>query len=152
MSTLTLDTESPLASEGRWLIEGSEAALREVYTEDECFSFTADELDKPNVDFFVARTGTDPVGCVALVRYADYAEVKRLYVDSSARGLGVAKALMDHLEAGAKAAGITDLRLETGPKLAAAVALYTARGYGECGRFGDYQDHPASLFMAKDLT
>lgn len=152
MTNLTLTVESPLSAEADVLIAGSEAALREVYSEDECFTFTAAELDKPNVDFIVARHGARPVGCVALVRYADYAEVKRLYVDGSARGLGVAKALMDHLEAGAVAAGITDLRLETGPKLAAAVALYKARGYVECGQFGDYEDHPASLFMAKDLS
>lgn len=152
MTPLTLGIETPLSADAARLIEGSEAALREVYSEDECFTFTAAELDRPNIDFVVARNGGAPVGCVALVRYGSYAEVKRLYVDASARGLGVAKALMDHLEAGALAAGITDLRLETGPKLVAAVALYAARGYVECGRFGDYEDHPASLFMAKDLS
>lgn len=152
MSKLTLDIESPLSADAARLIGGSEAALREVYTEDECFTFTADQLDKPNIDFVVARHSGNPVGCVALVRYDTYAEVKRLYVDGSARGLGVAKALMDYLESAALAAGITDLRLETGPKLAAAVALYAARGYTECGRFGEYEDHPASLFMAKDLS
>ncbi len=151
MSALAISTENPLTDDGRRLIEGSEAALREVYTADECFTFTAEELDRPEVDFLVARKDGVATGCVAMVRYSDYAEVKRLYVPNSARGLGVAKALMDHLEEMAKAAGLSVMRLETGPKLAAAMALYAARGYVECDRFGDYQDHPASLFMEKRL-
>ena len=151
MSALSISSESPLTEDSRRLIAGSEAALREVYTEDECFTFTADELDQPEVDFLVARKDGVAVGCVAMVRYSDYAEVKRLYVPHSARGLGVANALMDHLEDRAKAAGVHLIRLETGPKLSAAMALYTARGYLECDRFGEYDDHPASLFMEKRL-
>lgn len=151
MSGLSISTESPLTGDGRRLIDGSEAALREVYSADECFTFTAEELDRPEVDFLVARKDGAAVGCVALVACGDYAEVKRLYVPGSARGLGVAKALMDELESRARAKSIALVRLETGPKLAAAMALYAARGYVECGRFGDYEDHPASLFMEKRL-
>lgn len=151
MSALSISSESPLSEDGRGLIAGSEAALREVYSADECFTFTAEELDRPEVDFLVARKDGVAVGCVAMVRYRDYAEVKRLYVPHSARGLGVAKTLMDHLEDKAKTAGVRTVRLETGPKLAAAMALYAARGYVECDRFGDYEDHPASLFMEKRL-
>ncbi len=151
MSALSISSESPLTEDSRRLIEGSEAALREVYSGDECFTFTAEELDRPEVDFLVTRKDNVAVGCVAMVRYSDYAEVKRLYVPHSARGLGVGKALMDHLENKAKTAGVRLVRLETGPKLAAAMALYAARGYVECDRFGDYEDHPASLFMEKRL-
>ena len=148
---ITIASESPLTPDARQLIAGSEAALREVYTAEECFTFTADELDRPEVAFLVARREGQPVGCVALVHCDGYAEVKRLYVTDTVRGLGVAKALMDALESRAAAAGLTLLRLETGPRLAAAVALYAARGYAECPRFGDYEDHPASLFMEKRL-
>ena len=151
MSAVSISAEGPLTEDSRRLIEGSETALREVYSADECFTFTAEELDRPEVDFLVARKDGKAVGCVAMVRHSDYAEVKRLYVPHSARGLGVGKALMDHLEDKAKAAGLRVMRLETGPKLAAAMALYAARGYVECDRFGDYEDHPASLFMEKRL-
>jgi putative acetyltransferase len=151
VSALSISTESPLTEDSRRLIEGSEAALREVYDEDECFTFTAEELDRPEVDFLVARNDGTPVGCVAMVTCGDYAEVKRLFVPDSARGLGVAKALMNDLEFRVRAKGITLVRLETGPKLSAAMALYAARGYVECDRFGDYEDHPASLFMEKRL-
>ncbi len=150
-SNISISAENPLSEDGRRLIDGSEVALREVYSENECFTFTAEELDRPNITFLVARKGDTAVGCVALVACEGYAEVKRLYVPDEARGLGIGKALMDDLESRARAHGITLIRLETGPKLAAAFALYTVRGYTECPRFGSYQDHPASLFMEKRL-
>ena len=149
--TITIATESPITDEGRALIAGSEEALRAVYTEDECFTFTAEELLDDSIHFYVARKDSDPVGCVALVDYKTYGEVKRLYVPETARGLGLAKILMAHLEAASKDMGHTSVKLETGDKLEAAVALYKRLGYSVCGKFGEYEDHPASLFMEKAL-
>jgi GNAT superfamily N-acetyltransferase len=45
----------------------------------------------------------------------DVAEVKRMYVDPSARGRGVAKAVLEGLEGAARERGWTTLRLATGP-------------------------------------
>jgi putative acetyltransferase len=149
--TLTITTEDPLSPEGLALIEGSEAALRAVYTPDECFTFTPEELAAPGISFFVARRNGRPVGCVALADCGDYAEIKRLFVRPEARGAGIARGLMAHLEAAARRAGHGLIRLETGPRLAAALALYRALGYKERGPFGTYADHPASLFMEKRL-
>ena len=149
--SLNIAVESPLTEDAGILIEGSEAALREHYTADECFSFDAAELAGDDVRFYVARLEGTPMGCVALVDCGDYGEVKRLYVPNSARGLGVAKALMDHLEAEAAARGLFAVRLETGDKLEAAVGLYAARGYARRGPFGEYEDIPASTFMEKTL-
>ena len=148
---VTIAAESPLTNDAATLIEGSEAALRAHYTAEECFSFDAAELAGDDVRFYVARRDGTPVGCVALVDCGDYGEVKRLYVPDTARGLGVAGALMDHLEAEAAAVGLSAVRLETGDKLKAAVGLYTARGYARRGPFGDYADIPASTFMEKQL-
>ncbi|MFK5997842.1 MAG: GNAT family N-acetyltransferase [Rhodobacterales bacterium] len=151
MTQIRVTEESPVTSDGHDLINGSEAALREVYTADECFTFTADELVNDKVSFFVARQGGQAVGCVALVNEGAYGEVKRLYVPQAARGLGVAKILMTHLEAQARAQDLFNVKLETGSKLAAAVALYKTLGYRVCAKFGPYKDHPASLFMEKAL-
>ncbi len=149
---MIITAEDPLTEESRVLIDGSEAALREVYPPEECFSFTAEELAKPEITFYVARNDTGmPLGCVASCDYGDYAEVKRLFVPPAGRGQGTAKALMDHLEATARDEGKTHVRLETGDKLAAAVALYAARGYIRRGPFGDYSAHPSSTFMEKSL-
>lgn len=151
MSQTTIQIESPLTTDAETLIAGSEQALRAVYTEDECFTFTAAELDQPEVDFLVARRVGAAVGCVAMVKCNGYAEVKRLYVSADARGTGLAVKLMAALEAKTHAEGLQIVRLETGEKLAAAVALYKRMGYVVCGPFGDYQEHPASLFMEKVL-
>jgi len=133
------------------LINGSEQALRAVYTADECFTFTANELLGDKVSFFVARKDGEAMGCVALVNEAAYGEVKRLYVADNARGLGLAKILMKHLETQARAQGLKSVKLETGEKLAAAVTLYKSLGYIVCGKFGPYEDDPVSLFMEKAL-
>ncbi len=149
--TLAIAIEDPLSPDGLALIEGSEAALRELYTPEECFTFSPRELTAPGISFFVARRNGRPEGCVALCACGDYAEVKRLFVIPEARGTGTARALMTRLEAAARAAGHKIIRLETGPALTAAVALYHALGYSRRGPFGPYAAHPASLFMEKHL-
>jgi len=149
MTKITVNQESPVTDDGHMLINGSEAALREVYTPDECFSFTADELLDDKVSFFIARKGECALGCVALVNEGNCGEVKRLYVPDHARGQGIAKILMTHLEAQAKAQNLPCVKLETGPKLTAAVTMYKSLGYTVCEKFGAYQDHSASLFMQK---
>lgn len=149
---MKIAVESPLTQDAADLIEGSEAALREVYTPDECFTFTASELDSEDIIFLVARddAGT-ALGCVALCDYQTYGEVKRLFVPPQGRGQGTARALMDELEERARLLGHSDVKLETGEKLAAAVVLYTSLGYAKCDPFGEYEEHPASLFMTKAL-
>ena len=89
---------------------------------------------------------------MALVDCSDYAEVKRLYVPAAGRGQGIARALMQALEKTARAMGKNAILLETGDALVAAVALYTALGYTKRGPFGAYPEHPASLFMGKQLA
>lgn len=148
---LQVQTESPLTPDALTLIEGSEAALREVYSEEECFSFSPSELAQRNVQFLVARGDGQPLGCVALVDLGSYAEIKRLYVTPQARGLGVAQALMQAAERAASDLGLATVRLETGDKLAAAVGLYRQIGYAEREAFGDYEPLDCSLFMEKRL-
>ena len=148
---VTIAIESPLSADAALLIDGSEAALRIHYSNDECFTFTAAQLDRPEINFFMARADGRPMGCVALCNCGDYGEVKRLFTVPHARGLGVARALMAALEAHAISARHSRIRLETGAKLTAAVALYRALGYVTRGPFGDYAAHPASLFMEKVL-
>jgi putative acetyltransferase len=148
---LTIAPESPLTPEGRALVAGSQDALLEVFSTDEIFSFSADELATPDVTFLVARDQGTPLGCVAMVDCGDYVEVKRLYIAAAGRGRGLARALMAVLEAEAKAREKTAIRLETGDALVPAVTLYRTLGYAVRGPFGDYPEHPASLFMEKAL-
>lgn len=149
--TLSVAAESPLTPEGRALVEGSQLALQEVFAAEDIFSFSAEELAKPGVSFLVAREQGQALGCVAIVKCGDYVEVKRLYVPAAGRGRGIARALMAALETRVRAENIRFVRLETGDLLTPAVTLYLSLGYKKCGRFGDYADHPASVFMEKTL-
>lgn len=149
--SLSISIESPVTPEATALVEASQSALLEVFAPEEIFSLSADELARPEVTFLVARDGGRPMGCVAMVDHDGYAEVKRLYVAPATRNRGIARALMDRLESLAVERGLTLIRLETGPALIPATALYAARGYAPRGPFGGYADHPASRFMEKVL-
>jgi putative acetyltransferase len=148
--TVPIRISDPTTGAGPALIAASQAALLEVFGPDEIFSLSAEELAAtPGMTFYVAGDG---LGCVASLDCGDYAEVKRLFVGDAGRGRGIARALMARLEQDAQAAGKAWVRLETGPQLGAAIALYRALGYRDRGPFGGYAAHPASLFMEKALT
>jgi putative acetyltransferase len=149
--TLDIRTESPLSPDARALIDASQAALEAVYAADEIFTLDPEELAAPNAQFLVARVDGKAVGCIALVDNLRYGELKRLFVDAAARGLGLGQRLVAEAEAAAQDVGLKVLRLETGPELVPAVKLYRSLGYLERGPFGDYADLPCSLFMEKRL-
>ena len=149
--TLTIAQESPLTEDATRLLNGSEAALREVYDMTECFSYNAAQLDVGSVRFLVARLDGQPVGCVALRTEDGYSEIKRLYTDPAVRGQGVAKALVADLETSARAEGCSRILLETGSKLKADVSLYDAIGYTRRGPFADYAQGDTTVFMEKAL-
>jgi putative acetyltransferase len=148
---LEIRMESPLSPDALMLISESQSALEEVYSADEIFTMEPSELAAPNAQFLVARVDGQPVGCIALVDFLRYGELKRLFVSASARGMGLGRQLVKEAEAAARDIGLSLLRLETGPELAPAVSLYRTLGYAERGPFGDYDDLPCSLFMEKRL-
>ena len=73
-----------------------------------------------------------PVGCVALQRITTArAEMKRLYVVPSARGLGVGRKLVEHILNEAPAIGYTEVVLDTLPSMVEAQRLYQQFGFRE---------------------
>jgi DNA-binding MarR family transcriptional regulator/GNAT superfamily N-acetyltransferase len=98
----------------------------------------AEELTPPAGYFVVARLDGAPAGCGALkVTGAKIGEIKRMWTAPSARGLGVARRILDALEAKAVEVGLRTLRLETNRTLHEAQALYRSSGYTEVARFND---------------
>lgn len=88
--------------------------------------------------FLLARVHGAAVGCVALrLRPGPEAEVKRMWVDPAARGMGVARRLLAATEAAARAAGAPALRLDTNRTLVEAIALYRSSGFVEIPAFND---------------
>lgn len=113
---------------------------------------------KPSADdvavFLLARDDSGvAVGCGALRMLGPaVAEVKRMFVEKSARGSGVSTAILRALEAEALARGISTLQLETGPAQPDAVRFYTREGYVRIPRFGHYVDSEGSLCFARELV
>jgi DNA-binding MarR family transcriptional regulator/GNAT superfamily N-acetyltransferase len=95
-----------------------------------------DELTLPAGLLLVATLHADPVGCGALkFRPGGFAEVKRMWVSPSVRGLGLGRRILAELESHAAAHGVCALRLETNRALTEAIGLYRAAGYREVEAF-----------------
>lgn len=99
--------------------------------------------------FIVERDGA-PVGCCALIRIADGFEVSKMTVSPTARGLGLARRLLERCEAAAREAGATLLYLETNSALTPAITLYESFGFAHLSaRPTPYAR--ADVFMEKRL-
>lgn len=96
------------------------------------------DMVRPRGGFLVALSDGVPVGCVAL-KGTDkgFGEVKRLWVDPSGRGLGLAQRLMVEVETLARTLGMTVLRLDTNSALTEAVRFYQSAGWSEIPRFNE---------------
>ncbi|PJE25850.1 MarR family protein [Pseudooceanicola antarcticus] len=111
----------------------------------------ATDMILPRGSFLLAMSDGMAIGCVGLKGSGGpVAEIKRLWISPSARGLGLSKRLMTEIEARARALEITTLRLDTNSKLPEAVALYRNTGWSEIDRFNDdpYPDH----FFEKNIS
>ncbi|MEX5719505.1 bifunctional helix-turn-helix transcriptional regulator/GNAT family N-acetyltransferase [Geodermatophilus maliterrae] len=105
---------------------------------------TDEELVPPAGVLLLARLHGEPVGCAALKLHGPQpAEVKRMWVAESVRGLGVGRRLLTAVEEHAAAAGVRTLRLETNRALGEAITLYRSAGYREVPAFNDepFADH-----------
>jgi GNAT superfamily N-acetyltransferase len=103
-----------------------------------------DEMRPPAGLFLVAMLHGEPVGCGALKFHGDEpTELKRMWVASSVRGLGVGRRLLEELELRAVELGSSTIRLETSRTLTEAIALYRSAGYREVAAFNDerYANH-----------
>ena len=104
----------------------------------------ADELVPPRGLLLVARLHGEPVGCGALKLHRQgIAEIKRLWVSPSTRGMGVGRRLLRELERYATERHAKTTRLDTNRTLTEAIALYRTEGYREVPPFNDelYADH-----------
>ncbi|WP_316861543.1 bifunctional helix-turn-helix transcriptional regulator/GNAT family N-acetyltransferase [uncultured Cohaesibacter sp.] len=110
----------------------------------------ARDMERPRGSFFIALSDGMPIGCVGL-KGTDkgYAEIKRLWVSPSARGMGLARTMMEKVEQAAVPLGINLLRLDTNSVLHEAVAMYQKLGWREIERFNE--DPYPDFFFEKRL-
>lgn len=119
-----------------------------------CHVLPIDELAHPAIRFFSLREEGILLGVGALKTLEPgHGEIKSMRTAKAALGRGVGRALLDHLIAEAKAAGITRLSLETGnsPLFDAANRLYLTAGFERCAPFAGYCDTPFTHFYTRAI-
>lgn len=112
-------------------------------------------LRSPGVRVWVTQRGEDILGTAALAELEPgHEELKSMRTEPRSRGRGIARRLLDHLVADARARGVVRISLETGSMefFAPARALYRTSGFEECPPFGSYVEDPNSVFMTRSLS
>jgi ribosomal protein S18 acetylase RimI-like enzyme len=106
----------------------------------------------PQGQLLIARNaGGTAIGCVALraIDAPDCCEMKRLFVTTQGRGLGLGRALADAIVDEARKLGYAELRLDTLPSMHEAIALYRKLGFAPIAPY--YAAREGTLFMALSL-
>ena len=139
---LEIALEDPQSDQAAWCLREyfNELSSRFEFGFDPNQSISADpeELRAPAGYFLIARLNGEAIGCGALkVKDEQVGEIKRMWVASSSRGLGVGRRLLEALEGLACNIGLNVLRLETNKTLSEAHALYRAHGFVEVTPFSD---------------
>ncbi|MEO0672899.1 MAG: DUF3306 domain-containing protein, partial [Pseudomonadota bacterium] len=147
-----IGVETPLQDEVRALFEKSNAEMSALYPVESNHFVTPEALAASGAIFHVARAAGTAVGCGALViGSGGEAELKRMWVEENARGDGLGRRLLKGLLSEALIRDVEVVRLETGVKQDAALAIYRKEGFVECEPFGSYEADPQSVFMEKRL-
>lgn len=116
--------------------------------EQQCFSdpwsenSVRGELDNPLSLWLVALDGDRVVGYAGSQTVLDEADVMNVAVDPACRRQGIARQLLNGLQAALAAQGVRSLTLEVRASNEAAIALYASLGYVQVGRRPNYYFKP----------
>ena len=139
------------AKEFLTLYRAREAYAAVLYPAESNHLFDVAKMGDAKMNFFGVWMGGVVVGCGGFWEYADYVEIKSMWVEPHVRGQKIGVQLLGVIEREAMAKGFTLSRLETGIRQPEALGLYSRSGYIEVGPFGDYRLDPLSVFMEKAL-
>jgi len=151
---IAIDVVNPTTKEAQYCLGEYYGELARRFTGGFDVSLSRDpdaaDMIAPRGTFLVAMSDRLPVGCVGLKGGGgELAEVKRLWVAPSARGLGLGRRLMESVENAARDIAIKVLRLDTNSALPEAGQLYRSSGWTEIERFND--DPYPDVFFEKRL-
>lgn len=95
----------------------------------------------------------EAVGCGALKKFdTNTFEIKRMFVEPSQRGKGIATHILNELEQWSKELKASRCILETGKRMPDAVALYQKNGYTLISNYGAYIGVENSVCFQKGLS
>jgi GNAT superfamily N-acetyltransferase len=151
-SAVNIVAVRPDSPEAMELLAELDAALLEYpYPPESRHAFSVEQLIRESVAFFVASYNGQLAACGGVKLFADYGEVKRMFVRPQFRGKGLGKAILNRLAAHARAHRINTLRLETGIYQVEAIGLYDVWGFQRRGPFGEYKDDPNTVYFEKPI-
>jgi putative acetyltransferase len=109
------------------------------------------EYAPPGGALLLALEDGAPVGCAGLRPLRDgAAEMKRLYVRPAFRGRRLGRQLAAAVIAAARAAGYATLRLDSLPKMRAALAIYADLGFAPRGPYA-LEPTPGAVCLERPL-
>ncbi len=145
---IVVERVDPANESARWCVKQYFAELSDRFEEgyDLAKALPADdaELRPPRGAFLMASVDGEAVACGSLKTSSPGTGwIKRMWVASSARGLGLGRRMLAALEDEARRLGLTKVQLETNRRLVEAIQLYRGSGYVEVPPFnaepyGDY--------------
>ncbi len=150
---VTIAPEHPDTPDAAALITELEAHLAAGYPAESRHGYSIEQLIQQGVAFFVTRVDGQPAGCGGIQFFGtEFGELKRMYVRPGFRCQGLARRMVNHLVAHARANGVKLVRLETGINQHAAIALYKRAGFRKIPPFPPYLPDPLSQCYEKSIA
>jgi putative acetyltransferase len=155
MDELDIAIADPRLDDVRQLVEHHLKFGRLHSPPQDAHALEVDGLLDPAVTLFSIRRRGELVAIGALKRLDDqHAELKTMHTAEHVRGLGIGRAMLDHLLAVARERGFEHVSLETGSMEAfePARSLYMSAGFAPCEPFSDYRHSPNSTYMTMRIS
>jgi putative acetyltransferase len=152
--SFVIEVEDPRRRDVKALLEQHLAFCHATTPLEHAFALDIDSLLDRSITLFALRQDERLLGVGALKELDPaHGEIKSMHTAAEARGLGVARAILDHILATAADRGYERVSLETGTMeaFAPARALYANAGFEPCGPFGDYTASDDNTFMTLAL-
>ena len=152
---LRISEVDPLGAEALRLLREAGVEGRGLYPEDRAIGvpWPTNSPTPQRGSYVLAYLSGLPVGSGSLLQCDEHiAEVRRLFVLPAARRQGIGRALLRHLERDASRFSYKLMRLETGNRQTAAMALYESCGFTRIPPFGPYLNSRFSVCYEKPVA